>query len=74
MAGMGTGTILLLAVGGGVLLYMLMGNKSATSPPTIIQTGPGPTTAAIQAQALETNAEIAAGSNTVNNLINSIFS
>lgn len=73
MGAMSTGTTVLLVGGGIVLLYLIM-NKSATPTPTLISTGISPGTAAIQAQASTTNAEIQAGSNTVNNLINSIFS
>ena len=74
MAGMSTGTVLLVAGGGIVLIYMLMKNQSTAPLPPPIYPGINPATAALQAQASTTNSEIQAGANTVNNLINSIFS
>ena len=74
MAGMSTGTVVLIAGGGLVLVYLLMQNKTATPPPTVLTTGMSPATAAINAQASVTNTEVTQGANTVNNLINSIFS
>jgi hypothetical protein len=77
MGKISTGAIIGIVAGGGVLLYLLM-NKTATSttvpPGTIVPGSVGPTTAAIQAQASEQNTEVTQGANTVNNLINSIFS
>jgi hypothetical protein len=75
MGGMSTGEVLLIAGGGILVLYLVMSNKPAASQlPPVINTGVSPATAAIQAQASTTNTEVQAGANTVNNLINSIFS
>lgn len=87
---MSTTTTVLLVGGGVLLLYMFMKPTGyATSPITTVPAGTyipgyGTTTtgmtaaqaAALQAQANAsvTNTEINAGANTVNNLINSIFS
>jgi len=77
MGKLSTGAIIGIVAGGGVLLYLLM-NKSATPTTlpagTVVPGAVGPTTAAIQAAASEQNTEVTQGANTVNNLINSIFS
>ncbi len=78
MAGMSTGTIALLGLGGVAVLYFIMKPSTTTTglpagtyyPPA----GVNPSTAAIQAQASTTNTEVNDASSTINNLINSIFS
>lgn len=77
IAGMSTTSAVLLGVGGLAVLYLVMKPNTApagTLPAGYYPVATSPSTAAIQAQASTTNTEVNDASNTINNLINSIFS
>lgn len=76
MGKLGTGGVLAIAAGAAAVLYFVMRKPTTPTLPGYLPPPgtTGPTAAQLQAQASTTNTAINDASQTLNNLINSIFS